>query len=116
MGAYYLDANSSTVFDVGLFTTGELLNVLNSTTAFTGFTAQTFGDVGTETWSIFADFTYDLTDQLSVAVGGRYTEDQRTSTVLRRNYVGGFSEFFGGSGVRYADCVAFNRAAAATGP
>jgi iron complex outermembrane receptor protein len=99
IGAYYLDANSGTVFDVGLFTTGELLNLINSTTAFTGFTAQTFGEVGTETWSVFADFTYDLTDKLSIAVGGRYTEDERTSTVLRRNYVGGFSEFFGGNGI-----------------
>ena len=56
---------------VGLFTTGQLLNLINSTTAFTGFNAQTFGEVGTETWSLFADFTYDLTDNLSVAVGGR---------------------------------------------
>lgn len=102
IGAYYLDANSSTVFDVGLFTTGELLNLLNNTTAFTGFNAQTFGEVGTETWSIFGDFTFDVTDELSVAVGGRYTEDERSSTVIRRNYVGGFSEFFGGSGVPIA--------------
>ncbi len=102
VGAYYLDANSSTVFDVGLFTTGELLNLINNTTAFTGFNAQTFGEVGTKTWSIFGDFTYDLTDQFSVALGGRYTEDERSSIVLRRNYVGGFSEFFGGSGIPIA--------------
>lgn len=99
IGAYYLDANSSTVFDVGLFTTGELLNLINNTTAFTGYNAQTFGEVGTETWSVFADFTFDITDKLSVALGARYTEDERTSTVIRRNYVGGFSEFFGGSGI-----------------
>jgi len=108
VGAYYLEANSSTVFDVGLFTTGELLNLINGTTAFTGFNAQTFGEVGTETWSVFADFTYDLTDQLSVALGGRYTEDERTSTVIRRNYVGGFSEFFGGSGIPIATTSNFN--------
>jgi iron complex outermembrane receptor protein len=111
VGAYYLDANSDTVFDVGLFTTGQLLNVINSTTAFTGFTAQTFGEVSTETWSVFADFTYDLSDQLSVAVGGRYTEDERASTVLRRNYVGGFSEFFGGSGVPIATTSNFTGSA-----
>jgi len=108
VGAYYLDANSSTVFDVGLFTTGQLLNLINSTTAFTGFNAQTFGEVGTQTWSIFADFTYDLTDTLSVTLGGRYTEDERTSTVIRRNYVGGFSEFFGGNGVPIATTSNFN--------
>jgi len=108
VGAYYLDANSDTVFDVGLFTTGQLLNIINNTTAFTGFNAQTFGEVGTETWSLFADFTYDLTDNLSVALGGRYTEDERTSTVIRRNYVGGFSEFFGGNGVPIATTSNFN--------
>ncbi|MBY9066507.1 TonB-dependent receptor [Hyphomonas sp. WL0036] len=98
VGAYYLEANSDTVFDVGLFTTGELLNLINSTTIYSGYTAQTYGDVGTNTWSIFADFTYDLTDQFSIALGGRYTEDKRSSTVLRRTYLGGFSEFFGGNG------------------
>ncbi|MFN7180619.1 TonB-dependent receptor [Hyphomonas sp.] len=108
IGAYYLEANSDTVFDVGLFTTGQLLNLINSTTAFTGFTAQTFGEVGTETWSVFADFTFDINDKLSVAVGGRYTEDERTSTVIRRNYVGGFSQFFGGSGVPISTSSNFN--------
>ncbi|HAY05545.1 MAG TPA: TonB-dependent receptor [Hyphomonas sp.] len=108
IGAYYLEANSNTVFDVGLFTTGQLLNLINSTTAFTGFTAQTFGEVGTETWSVFADFTFDINDKLSVALGGRYTEDERTSTVIRRNYVGGFSQFFGGSGVPISTSSNFN--------
>jgi iron complex outermembrane recepter protein len=108
VGAYYLDANSSTVFDVGLFTTGELLNLINNTTAFTGFNAQTFGEVGTKTWSIFGDFTYDLTDQWAVSLGGRYTEDERSSIVRRRNYVGGFSEFFGGAGVPIATTSNFD--------
>ncbi|WP_300381437.1 TonB-dependent receptor [Henriciella sp.] len=90
IGLYYLDANASTVFDVLLATTGDVLGL-------PGLNAQTFGDVGTETWSIFGDFTYDVTDRFSVSLGGRYTEDTRTSTVLRRTYVGGFSEFFGGN-------------------
>lgn len=89
LGAYYLDANASTVFDVALFTTGDLIGL-------PGLNAQTFGDVNTETWSIFGDFTYDLTDKLSLTLGGRYTEDTRTSRVLRRQFTGGFSEFFGG--------------------
>ena len=97
VGLYYLDANASTVFDVLLAETGDLLNAVNSTTVYTGLNAQTFGDVGTKTWSIFGDFTFDLTDRFSIALGARYTEDERTSTVLRRTYNGGFSEFFGGS-------------------
>jgi len=86
MGYYSLEANATTVFDV------LLDNIL------AGLNAQTFGDVDTSTWSVFANFTYDLTDTVSVTMGGRYTEDERTSRVLRRTYLGGFSEFFGGAG------------------
>lgn len=95
VGAYYLDANSSTVFDVLLGTTGALINL-------PGLNAQTFGDVKTETWSIFGDFTYDLTDQFAVSVGGRYTEDKRSSIVRRSTLIGGFSPTFGGAGVPIA--------------
>jgi iron complex outermembrane recepter protein len=90
MGFYYLDANASTVFDVLLATTGTLINL-------PGLNAQTFGNVDTNTWSIFADFTYDVSDVVTVSVGGRYTVDERSSNVLRRTYIGGFSEFFGGT-------------------
>lgn len=101
IGFYYLDANASTVFDVLLATTGDLLNL-------PGLNAQTFGDVGTETWSIFGDFTYDLTDKVSLSLGGRYTEDTRKSQVLRRTYIGGFSEFFGGDPILIATTSDFN--------
>ncbi|MBA4044940.1 MAG: TonB-dependent receptor [Erythrobacter sp.] len=90
VGFYYLDAAAFTAFDVALFTT------LN------GLTAQTLGDVDTETWSVFGDFTYDLTDTLSVSVGGRYTNDKRTSRVLRTTFLGGFSNLFGGTGAPIA--------------
>ena len=104
VGAYYLDANSSTVFDVLLGTTGAILSL-------PGLNAQTFGEVSTETWSVFADFTYDLTDQLAVSLGGRYTEDERSSIVLRRTYIGGFSPFFGGPGVPIATTSNFDGSA-----
>jgi iron complex outermembrane receptor protein len=90
LGFYYLDANAFTAFDVALFTT------LN------GLTAQTLGDVETKTWSVFGDFTYDLSDTLSVSVGGRYTNDKRSSRVLRTTYLGGFSNLFGGTGAPIA--------------
>ncbi len=101
VGAYYLDANSTTVFDVLLATTGALISV-------PGLNAQTFGEVGTKTWSIFGDFTFDINDQLAVSVGGRYTEDERHSIVQRRTYAGGFSPFFGGSGVPIATTSNFD--------
>lgn len=87
IGGYFLDAKARTVFDARL--PG-------------GVTALTFGDVGTETFAIFGDFTYDFTPQLSLSVGGRYTWDERTSQILRRTYLGGGSPFFGGTGTLFA--------------
>ncbi len=104
VGAYILEANSGTVFDVLLATTGALVNL-------PGLNAQTFGDVNTQTWSVFGDFTFDLTDQLAVSLGGRYTEDERSSIVLRRTYIGGFSPFFGGAGVPIATTSNFDGSA-----
>jgi iron complex outermembrane receptor protein len=95
MGFYYLDANAYNVFDV-------ILGPLGTAIGLPGLNAQTFGDVDTKTWSVFANFTYDLSDDLSLTLGGRYTEDERTSRVLRRTYIGGASDFFGGTGVPIA--------------
>ena len=89
LGAYYLDANAFTAFDVALFTTGALPFV-----GLPGLNAQTLGDVDTETWSIFGDFTYDITDQISLSLGGRYTWDKRTSRILRTTFIGGYSDLF----------------------
>ncbi len=80
-GLYYLDATASNDFDVVLGTLGQVAFGA-PLTAFTG------GTVETEAWSVFADLTYDLTDQLSVSVGGRYTEDERTADIFRANYLG----------------------------
>jgi iron complex outermembrane receptor protein len=91
-GLYYLDANAITAFDVIIATTGALLGL-------PGLNAFTHGDVDTETWSAFADFTFDLTEQWSVSVGGRYTEDKRSSRVLRQTMIGGTSELFGGTAI-----------------
>jgi iron complex outermembrane receptor protein len=92
VGVYYLDAYALTAFDVILANTGALLGL-------PGLNAHTNGEVTTETWSVFADFTYDLTEQWSVAVGGRYTDDQRTSSVLRQTMIGGTSPLFGGTAI-----------------
>ena len=89
VGAYYLDATADTLFDVRLFTT------------LSGLTAFTNAAVDTETYAVFGDFTYDLSEQLSLSVGGRYTWDKRTANSLRQNYLGGGSPFFGGAGVAF---------------
>ena len=101
LGAYYLDANAFTAFDVALFTTGSLIGL-------PGLNAQTLGDVKTKTWSVFGDFTYDITDRLSVSVGGRYTSDKRTSTILRTTFIGGYSDLFATGATAIAVTSDFN--------
>ena len=90
LGFYYLDANAFTNFDVILATTGAVLNL-------PGLTAKTLGDVDTETWSVFGDFTWDISDQWSVSAGGRFTHDRRDARVLRQTFLFGPSPEFGGT-------------------
>lgn len=101
VGFYYLDANAFTAFDV-------LLDQLGNALGYPGFNAYTEGDVNTKTWSLFGDFTYNITDQWSLSVGGRYTEDKRTSSVLRQTKLFGTSEIFGGTGVAVATTSNFH--------
>ncbi|MCY7398429.1 MAG: TonB-dependent receptor, partial [Sphingomonas bacterium] len=91
-GVYYLNANANNVFDVILATTNPV--------ALPGLTAATFGDVDTKTWAVFADLTYAFTDQFSLALGGRYTNDKRSATVIRANYLRGPSPALGGTGAQ----------------
>ncbi|CAA9535460.1 MAG: TonB-dependent receptor [uncultured Sphingosinicella sp.] len=91
-GVYYLNANANNVFDVILATTAPAV--------LPGLTASTFGDVDTETWAVFGDFTFDVTEQLSLSVGGRYTNDKREARVIRANYLRGPSPALGGTGTQ----------------
>ena len=100
-GVYYLDANAFNVFDVRLYTTRPTPVTLPNGTvlgALPGLTATTRGDVDTKTWAIFGDFTYDVSEQLSVSLGGRYTSDKRRANVFRANLLGGGAPELGGSG------------------
>jgi len=81
-GAYYLDANAFDAFDA----------------IFTSISQFTLGDVDTKTWAVFGEATYDVTDTLSVTLGGRYTEDERTSVVVRQTFLSAPSPYFGGPG------------------
>jgi iron complex outermembrane receptor protein len=90
IGAYYLDANAGNIFDVRLYTSTPTVLL------FPGLTAATQGDVDTKTWAIFGDFTYDISDQWSVSLGARYTEDKRHATVVRQNYYLGGQPGLGG--------------------
>jgi iron complex outermembrane receptor protein len=89
-GFYYLDANAFNVFDVRLYTSGAFV-------ALPGFTSATRGDVDTNTWAVFGDFTYDFSPQWSVSLGGRYTSDKRHAQIFRGNLFQGGSPELGGS-------------------
>jgi iron complex outermembrane receptor protein len=73
-GVYYLDGTASGQFDA----------ILSSL----GLTVYTAGEQEKENFSVFADMTYDVTDRLSVSVGGRYTEDETTADVQRDLFIG----------------------------
>lgn len=104
MGYYYLDANAFNEFDVVLGPLGALIGV-------PGLNANTLGDVDTDTWSLYADFSYVLSDSISFSLGGRYTSDERTSRILRRTFAGGISPTFGGSAVVAATTSDFSGSA-----
>jgi iron complex outermembrane recepter protein len=87
-GLYYIDAEASNDFDV-------VLGQLGRSAYGDELTAYTGGTVETESWSAFADLTWNFTDRLSAAVGGRYTEDKRSADVFRGSYLGTGSPFFG---------------------
>ena len=84
IGAYYLDATAVTAFDAQLLTSG--------------FSVFTSGNVGTKTYAVFGDFTYNLSPQFAVSAGGRYTDDRRSTTIFRQLYFGGGSPLFNGTG------------------
>ncbi|MFO0285365.1 MAG: TonB-dependent receptor [Brevundimonas sp.] len=73
-GVYYLDATASGAFDT-------VVGAVNLTTL-------TSGSVDTESVAVFGDVSVDITDALSVSVGGRWTRDEKTGTVFRQQYLG----------------------------
>lgn len=73
-GVFYLDASAEGAFDTVL---GNL-----------GIVIGTGGVVETESVALFADVNLDLTERLHLGLGIRYTEDSKTGTVFRANYLG----------------------------
>ncbi|MBL4869724.1 MAG: TonB-dependent receptor, partial [Robiginitomaculum sp.] len=94
-GFFYIDANAFNTFDVILGDLGALI-------VLPGLNANTTGDVDTQSWAIFSDVTFDLEklmgmQGIELSLGGRYTEDKRTATVLRQTFIGGNTPPFGGT-------------------
>lgn len=91
-GVYYLEGNASGAFDVIL---GGL-----------GLTVYQAGDQKKENFSLYGDFTYDVSEQFSVSVGGRYSKDETTADVLREVWLGAGSGSFDPSNTTSAFLVA----------
>lgn len=72
-GVFYLDGSSKGAFDT---IAGNL-----------GLTIGAAGKVETDSFSAYADFSYDFSDRLHASVGGRWTSDQKDAFVYRAFYL-----------------------------
>lgn len=80
-GLYYLNGRAAGAFDT-------VVGLANLTTL-------TSGQVFTKSYAAFGDFSFDVSDQFKISAGLRYTRDEKTGTVFRRNYTGIRSPRFG---------------------
>lgn len=77
-GIYYYEGNAAGAFDAlfGQFSTGVLTG--------SQFSNAVFGDVDTESTSVYFNGNFDLTDQLTITAGVRYTNDDKAASVNRQ--------------------------------
>ena len=73
-GLYYYDGEACGVF--GTLLGGLGVSVING------------GCVETESYAIYGQGTYDIDDQWSITLGGRYTKDDKVADVYRFTYLG----------------------------
>ncbi|MFV0478677.1 MAG: TonB-dependent receptor [Parahaliea sp.] len=78
-GLYYYQGSACGVFDL-------VLGVYNTT-------VENGGCVDTDSYSAYFQGSYDLTEALSISLGGRYTRDKKEASVYRNVY----------QGIRYPD-------------
>ena len=78
LGAYYLNARAEQDGEGSrLFTTVP------------GLISQTLVTMRTETFALFGDASYNVTPQVSISVGGRYTWDTRKADILSHSSING---------------------------
>ena len=80
-GYYFLDAYAAGAFDTVL--------------GLAGLTTLTQGQTDTTSHAVFADVSFNVTDQLQFSIGGRFTRDERSVVQFRQNYLGIRSPRFG---------------------
>ncbi len=80
-GAYYLEGRASGAFD--------------TVVGNANLSIYTGGNVKTKSIAFFGDVSYDLTDELKLSAGLRWTKDDKQGTVLRQQYLGIRTPAFG---------------------
>ncbi|MBB6522477.1 TonB-dependent receptor [Pseudoteredinibacter isoporae] len=91
-GLYYYKGNAAGAFDV-------LLGAFDGAFGIPGnFNALTAGNVDTESLAAYFHATYDISEQLSLTLGARYTRDDKEATVFKQTQgVDGRSSQLGGN-------------------
>lgn len=70
------------------FYEGEACGVFGTLLGGLGVSVENGGCVDTSSQAIFGQGTYDLSEQWSVTLGGRYTHDDKSANVLRQTFLG----------------------------
>jgi iron complex outermembrane receptor protein len=86
LGVYYLNGYAAGEFDT---IAGNL-----------GVAIAAQGKISTTSYSVFGDFSYDVTDALHISVGGRWTQDRKFGNVFRAFYLGATPTPFQGGASR----------------
>jgi iron complex outermembrane receptor protein len=74
-GVFWMKSNAFNEFDV-------LYNAAG------GLSLYTLDDIDSKAWAAFADVSYNVSDALSVNLGGRYTNDERRARIFKKTYIG----------------------------
>jgi len=78
-GLYYYSGDACGAFDVQLEELGKVLGLPS-------FTLENGGCTNTESYSAYGQASFDLSDQWSMTLGGRYTEDTKKADVYRYRF------------------------------
>ncbi len=73
-GLYFYDGESCGNFDA-------ILGVLGVSLGATGLTREVSGCNNSTSWAAYTQLNYDVTDKLSLSVGARFTDEEKTATV-----------------------------------
>jgi len=89
-GLYYYEGTAAGAFDV-------MLGAYDSLVAPYSYSALSAGSVDTTSYAAYINAAYDISEQLSMTLGGRYTIDKKDASVYKAGLgVVGSSSFTGG--------------------